>query len=589
MKKSCAILLAGLLIAVFAAPASAWEFNLAGRWLWGYDYIDQAGKAGFFGAYDVAGPGLIGGASAHFATANGWVGARTINAGVAAVQYGVVTGSNASLQWMRTELEPEFKINEAVRLRGLYQIGAGALSQYGLYANSSTFGAYNPIATGQWTQFWFTAQTPWGILVAGKRPFAFGMGAQYDGTSASSEALGVVAPYGPLRVGVVVYPWRQQTWVNSLNTRNIISSTLVAGPTAIQAYRTWDNDAKRQLQPGAFVTFSAGDLDMGAVYEWFTIHNGPAGAITNTNALNANTYDEVLEDGSAYIKYNNGRFFLNAEMGWLRGQLNKSPAQIPLVAVDPGDGGGSFYAPQYNEVFKYMAEAGLMAGPTKVSFLYSWVPGPDRRHGIWIDRQTWENVAAGSFLGNAQPFLPYSLLMSYQYGAGLNAVNRNGEGYMTDAQSLGARMDYAVAANLNFFGSFFWANRLSRGWPWGALTLNQDGNGGFNVLLRGQQTAAPQNTFVGGAPNITEDNLGYEIGAGLDWKLLEGLTCRLRGAYWQPGDWFKFACVDKAVITTAAAATIAPTAADGPFGWGINPNRAIDPIWGFQGIMMVDF
>ncbi len=41
------------------------------------------------------------------------------------------------------------------------------------------------------------------------------------------------------------------------------------------------------------------------------------------------------------------------------------------------------------------------------------------------------------------------------------AVNGNGEGHMTDANSFGARLDYAVAANLNAYGAFFYARRVS--------------------------------------------------------------------------------------------------------------------------------
>ena len=49
MKKLFALLLAGLLIGIVAAPASAWEFSLSGTFLWGYDYFYQGGKSGFFG------------------------------------------------------------------------------------------------------------------------------------------------------------------------------------------------------------------------------------------------------------------------------------------------------------------------------------------------------------------------------------------------------------------------------------------------------------------------------------------------------------------------------------------------------------
>jgi hypothetical protein len=78
--------------------------------------------------------------------------------------------------------------------------------------------------------------------------------------------------------------------------------------------------------------------------------------------------------------------------------------------------------------------------------------------------------------------------------------------------------------------------------------------------------------FDSGAPNILERSLGYEIGAGFDWKLLEGMSLHGSFAYWQPGDWFKFACVDR----TQPGWDI-PLAANN---YGINPDRSIDPIFG---------
>ncbi len=599
MKKILTTLLAGLLIAAVAAPASALEFGLQGTWLWGYDYVSQAGRAGFFGPYDFATPGsvLVNPVFSKVNSLNAWVGARTING----IQYGLVTGADAALQWSRMELNPEIRLNKAVRLRAAYQIGSGT-NEYGLYANSAAFGAWNPIASGTWTQWWMTAQTPWGILIGGKRPFAWGMGAQYDGTSCTSESFGVVAPYGPLRIGILIYPWRGQIWINDFQHRTVISSTNIIGVPGWDGfpstrYRTWDNDAKRQLQPAAFVTYSAANSEAGVVYEWFALHNGPGGAVNPSEAFNfVQTTDAVYEDGSAFFKYNNGRFFFNTELAWFRGQ-NRYQKVLNGGPPDIIDGGGSRSAPYDLEAWKWMLELGAMSGPAKLSLFYSWVPGPDRRHGIWINRQSWENVVNGSFFGDTQAFLPYSLLMGYQYGAGLNALNRNGEGYMTDAISYGARIDYAVAANLNMYGTFFYANRQSKGWGWASLILIPDGtNGGGRVALLGQQfpvattsngLQAFQNDFTNGAPNIPNDYLGWEVTLGADWKLLEGLTVRLRGAYWEVGDWFKFACLDKAIATQNF-----PIQADGVAigaGWGINPNRAIDPIWMFQGVMVVDF
>jgi hypothetical protein len=611
-----------------AAPVSAWEFSLSGNFKWGYDYFYQGGKAGFFGTYDQVSPsgGQLGIFQFNWRSMNAWVGARTINAR----QYGLVTGQAASLNYQRVEFFPEIRINPAISLRGWYQIGAveapaTVLGTYGLYRNSSDPGAWNPISSGEWTQWWARAQTPWGIVVVGKRPLGFGIGAQYDGTNITSESLLLVAPYGPLRIGLGIYPYRRQLWVNSSPNPFQAGSPFTAstgpGPggfsrqaisfTDTGSYlQSWDHDSVMIQQPVAFITYNAGALEAGILYEWLKEHEGPQSGSTNDFVAAQVTRDTTIEDGCVYLKYTNGRIFFNSELAWSRVQTNYQPPLTftnlffggPLAPLNTGDGGGSQYAPYSNEVWKFMTELGAMFGPVKISFLYSWVPGPDRRHGIWINNQTWENVFGGQYLGNAQAFLPYSLLMGYQYGAGLNAINWNGEGYMTDASSWGARLDYAVASNLNIYASFFYATRISKGWGWGSLvptttinpvvpsvavlgTGNFNGFGGFNAL---------QNTFVNGAPNIPDDSLGWELTAGVDWKLLEGLTLRARGAYWEPGRWFKFACVDKTLVTFDPVIGIIPTplqtdGAGAGFSWGVNPSRAIDPIWGFQSYLVFDF
>ncbi len=82
-------------------------------------------------------------------------------------------------------------------------------------------------------------------------------------------------------------------------------------------------------------------------------------------------------------------------------------------------------------------------------------------------------------------------------------------------------------------------------------------------------------------PNILERDLGYETGGGFDWKLIEGYVLPARMAYWKPGAWFKYACVDR---TQPSWNT--PNAGNR---WGINPNREIAPIFGTRVAIEVDF
>ena len=52
-------------------------------------------------------------------------------------------------------------------------------------------------------------------------------------------------------------------------------------------------------------------------------------------------------------------------------------------------------------------------------------------------------------------------------------------------------------------------------------------------------------------------------------------------AYWKPGGWFKYACVDR---TQPHWDT--PNAGNR---WGINPNREIDPIFGIRVSIEMNF
>jgi hypothetical protein len=616
MKRLSVVVALIALSATYVDQCSSWEFALEGNWLWGYEYFAQQGRAGFFGAFDSASPALSAGNLPHFRAYNCWEGDRSING----IQYGMVTAADASVQWTRLELRPELRVNQALRLRGSLEIGDRDYRGYGLYVNSSGFGSYTGMAFVKANEIWMSVQTPWGIVVAGKRPFQWGLGAQYDGSVATSETIGMVVPSGPFRLGLFLYPTLEGIWVQWY--RDVISSTAVtplAGtglqPPSSRALndRNWDKSLLRNYHPAFFFTYSSGPLEIGLVYEFFQAHHSPALAWRNEDANQTATFDGTLEDGSTFLKYHDGTFFFNAELAWVRGQTTKQP---PLVSgrsgippVYPSDGGGSFYAPSYLESWKFLTELGFIRGPLKVGFLYSWVPGPDRRHGIWIDRQSWENIVGGAFMGNPKAFLPYSLLMGYQYGAGLNADTGGGpgftgfgtgEGFMTDASSVGARIDYALASNLNIYGSYFHSTRVSDGWGWGSLSLDENRNvvllGGFVQPRASSGMNGGPNNFTNPAPSIPDHFLGWEVTAGLDWKLLENWILSTRVACWQPGGWFKYACIDKNFIDAGVLSSVGgispaiiPTAGDGPWGWGINPHRSIDPIWGMQSVMRVDF
>ena len=128
--------------------------------------------------------------------------------------------------------------------------------------------------------------------------------------------------------------------------------------------------------------------------------------------------------------------------------------------------------PRYTEQWRAMVETGVFCGPAKVSFISAWTPGPDRRNSTIIGKQSAAFVwhpTFDLFLGNYDVFRPYSWLFTYNYGSGFNAYNLSLDGYLRDAWFLGSRVDYAVAANLNVYGTFAWMERTSNGYGWGAI------------------------------------------------------------------------------------------------------------------------
>ncbi len=96
---------------------------------------------------------------------------------------------------------------------------------------------------------------------------------------------------------------------------------------------------------------------------------------------------------------------------------------------------------------------------------------------------------------------------------------------------------------------FSGSQRSSDGYEWGCLRpeISDDtparatGNVDFSRVSPGAYMS--QNNLT---PNITERSLGYEIGLGLNWKLLEGWNLGINVNYWVPGKWFTYACVDRA-------------------------------------------
>ncbi len=400
-------------------------------------------------------------------------------------------------------------------------------------------------------------------------------------------------------MGLGIYPWRQ---VPELTEAADFGGAIPLNP--------FDKSTISTTDLYGFVDYAAGPLNAGIAAIWYQHHVGPeAGAqlvpIFGTNPLAP--LDVNSTEGAIYMKYNNGRFFFNAEGDWYystaRFQQSLSGSFFTggfgVLPGDPGDGSGSLFRPRYTEWWRAMVELGAICGPAKLSLLWSWIPGPDRRHGVLIDRQPvlvdlygptspGGGVNTGVIVfsrdySNNTVFRPYSIIFNNDFGSGLgatspsssssNVLSRGGDGYIVDANVYAARLDYAVASNLNVFGSFLYATRISHGYGWGYIKPT--------AFSSGVTFSSAGGSFTTPIPAIPDNSLGWEVDAGVSWNLLENWLFDLTAGYWQPGKWFNFACISKTV-----PAWDVPTAANN---FGTNPDRSIDQVFALIAKLTANF
>jgi len=512
MRKACLPIIV-LLVCFMAVPAFAWEFSMSGAFIMEYRYATQLGSNGFFGPYDLipANPGVA-------EAPNFWHGIHF--QGISGQDYVYSSEAVTHATWM--DIAPQIRINKAARIRGTYRIGNHDLLSNAIGAddidpvnyNTSNPGPLRSFAVGQWNMLWATAQTPWGIFAAGKRPFAFGCGMYFDGhINTTTESILFLAPYGPFRFLIGFFPARIGGF--SVNLAN--------------------KDAGIRDWHWAYaVVYNCGPLDCGSFGTYVNLSGNQAGGAV------ARFRDFPIYISTNYVKYANGRFFMNAEAGWHQATLKVDGA-----------------IPQYTENYRLMLELGALAGPVRFSTIGAMSTGGSRGD---------KNFS--STLGNTIVFKPYSLLMLRNYGLGTAFSGTAYEGYLDNAYFFGTRVDYAVAANLNVWTAF------SAAWRW-----DRDTESRGSIRLSGLPGAAQTGNVVIGkvaAPAATSfipnDDIGWEVYGGLDWKLLEGLRVQMDTAYFQPGKWWKHACVSS---TTGIANMLA--GGDNGVDW----DRSIDPVLAF--------
>jgi hypothetical protein len=147
-----------------------------------------------------------------------------------------------------------------------------------------------------WPLLWGTAQTPWGAVSYGKRPMAFGTGLQYDGeTNLTSESLSLKTYYGPLRITLGFYPYRQAP-DNSYSvfgmyfTGSFQPSAAVLRSNSTDYYGSYynvgDKSGIRDKDLCASAVYSSGNLEIGVYGAYFTYHIGPEGLLQESSWSN---------------------------------------------------------------------------------------------------------------------------------------------------------------------------------------------------------------------------------------------------------------------------------------------------------------
>jgi hypothetical protein len=512
-------------------------------------------------------------------------------------------GSDASYNDARLTFRPTIRLNPAVRVSAVYTIGGmrnkykrndvvenkipwlpigwGMSGSFGLgaapleryYMAGSSVNAYDG-TPGTWEQFRLTAHFPWGLWSLGLKDFPFGTGATL-GENTRAEHFLWVAPYGPFR-----FLWA--VWLSN-------------GRFAQSWASVPDNDTKPSLYQGYAATYDAGSLSLGwaTILRMFHQKRGALPVMAQINPILLNTPSIILGANSlgleyfnlppgsgdpytdqlaldettlvnvAFFKYNNGRFFANAEYSW----VNVDTTFLPNRGVIPFDDNGVILfspGPKYLEANHFFAEAGIMAGPSKLSLMYARASGNvlDRllTQPNGLPRSNPTKVYA-AYPINYQVMEPYEFLMFNTFAGGNNGgwnatdvtfVSED-HGMMSDGYCLAGRLDYAVAANLNVYGSYIWAHRLERaGFLNGGVIDTGNGSRSANWGLSPNPLAGrfvpPRwlpgqllSRYGGTTPYVPDGFIGWEANLGVDWKLLENLTFKVRYSYWKPGQWFDYA------------------------------------------------
>ncbi len=594
MKRLGCLGLAILLVAVLGQSALAWEYSMKGDAEWRYRYWTRTGNDDIFGQMD--------GQTVYLGLNHLLTFPTTGTTTVGSSTFGVLAGQNRygadmSLTDYRATLYPVIRINRAISLAasvnltslGIWSDGqpyqsAGSTPGYvnSLYVPIGDRPAASDIPNTYVTLQWLKAsiRTPMLDFSIGYKDSTIGMGLWKHRFVRASTSFGVSAQWGPIKIGISPYFSRNRSaWSlgGGATSRN-------EGASSVQ--RRDDRRNYFQAVLGE-VEYSNGPMVIQVVSDSY---RQPLSQTTDTRfgALNSGTIasDDVIRYRIATaVKYNNGRFFFNAEADWFN-QWNTGRGVAPITA-------GGLTEPfvnrpvnvnENNNAWMYGVELGCLCGPGKITANYVRSTGDDPS-----TRFTSEDGATAEQGISSAYMKDWGYLMYWLYGTG-TTWDADGYGQPTNLHHVGVRLDYAVASNLNLSAVY---SNAWRDQP-NAYRLGGDYVGGIRTFTNADIFTAQNGGFAGHAVPNDHRYVGWEVDVDIAWKLLENLTWNTKLAFWQPGNWWTAAFPDTAAVyrTIGGVALPAPAAANNAAGevraTG-RTDRGISPLFAVETSFLIPF
>lgn len=575
--------------------ADAWEFSMNGVFNHQFRSFARSGTNDLFGntnaAQSITSPGFT-----TIGLSGPWNG-QVVPEGLSS------KGSIGSFNEQQLIFYPVLKINPAIKLgmeysfqgnlNGLYQGGsnwANPPHYAGWVQMGSRFAdKYAGFTTGILNSAWASVETPYGLFKIGRYPFGFGPG--WSGYHVNDSYLSMITldvPYGPMNFGIGASLSDNGSYSDPYDTRNVNRTAHVISSLP-------DRNQTKNWDTLTYIRYSQPRYDFGALWRfmsWNGVHSvpwasttlrddvigspiaaplangtfyntlgGPQGqtptATVVSTPLSSDVYFNLL---AFYLRYYDGRFFLNAEYDQEYIKSNRRGAR-PVSGYPKA----------------WMIEGGVTAGPAKISLANFYRSGHQRSGGELNFAWTVGNKTVGGPVivtqisdkwsqfvvpeGSHSAIDPYQFIIGY-YGTGNNSYDSSGYPTFLDYIGYGIRTDYSIAANLNIFASYLFSYRQSNTGSW----WGQYSGGIYPPVLIGS--------------NVPDNNLGGEWNLGIDWKLLENLNLGVKFGQWNPGDWFKYAYADLSTLNTITD----PTSGTQVF---VNPGRSIDPIFGAKATISI--